>query len=272
VQFRRGPDFERHEEYIIRDGDRVRIEFPKDSPFGGQIIVEDGKDRRHYLPDRNEIRVLPPRQDEAYGHLLRMVRGNHGHRLTFAVNGQGRVAGYLTTQIAAVDDSGNIIQRLYIEPKTGAVLKRTLFDPVGTEMGGSWFSSVDLTPKIDPKMFRIVRKGAVVVRPEDTLRQLASTNGFILRTLPMKTGYRLEDVRVFRPMGEVVLMQVFTGSNGRISMFQLGRTIDEERLKEFGRRRFRTYTWTDEGRSFVLVGTQTQDSLERLGRSVTDRP
>ena len=63
VSIRRAGVVETHEEYITRDGSSMRIEFGTGSKLAGQIIVEDRTQRRHYLPDRNEIHVSGPRLD-----------------------------------------------------------------------------------------------------------------------------------------------------------------------------------------------------------------
>lgn len=271
VQFKRGPNLESHQEYIVRDGKRVRIEFPSDSPMAGQIIVEDGRDRYHYLPESNLIRVLPPRREEAYRHLLWMLRGPRGREFSFNVAGPSRVASYRVTQVVAKDDDGNVIQRLYIEPGTGIVLKRILYDPLGTEVGGYYFTEIDLTPRISNDVFRIVRRGAKYERPEDKLVSLAKENGFLYRLLPVKSGYRLEDTWAFRPMGVSTLMQIYSSDHGRLSLFQVSQPVDEEKLARYGGRRLNTYSWTDGGKTFVIVGSNSKEELVRLGRMVGDR-
>src|SRR5438094_251063 len=59
VEFKHGPDRASHVEYVLKDGIRTRIEFPDDSEYKGQIIVDDGQQRLHYYPDRNEIDAEP---------------------------------------------------------------------------------------------------------------------------------------------------------------------------------------------------------------------
>ena len=65
VEFRRRGDTVRITEYVTRDGQRIRLEFPEGSDFAGQVIVENASERKHYLPATNEIRILPPRKDES---------------------------------------------------------------------------------------------------------------------------------------------------------------------------------------------------------------
>jgi len=50
---------ESHQEFVTKDGPNMRVEFAKDSKYAGQIIIETASFRRHYFPDRNEIKESP---------------------------------------------------------------------------------------------------------------------------------------------------------------------------------------------------------------------
>lgn len=269
VEFRKGPDTVRHEEYLIRDGAKLRIEFPDTSPFAGQVIVEDGVVRRHFFPDKNEIHVLPPRRDEATMRLRRLTRP--GSKMTFATESGDRVAGYGTREVVVKDQAGNVVQRMFIEPKSGLVLKRLLFDPVGAPVGSFTFTKIDLHPTINPAVFRFSRQGATLVTPLDLLRRNLDDGPFVLRTLPPDSGYRLEFSRVMKPEGRPILMQIYTGNGRRLSLFQLEGDIDSDRLKRFARDRDSAYSWQSDGRTFVLVGNMRQEELRALAGRLTER-
>jgi hypothetical protein len=271
VEYRRGPDTVRYEEQIIRDGSRLRIEFPSDSPYAGQIVVEDGRVRRHFYPDRNEIRILPPRREEVMGRLHRLVKGG-GRKFSFVTGTSTNIAGVMAQPVSVQDAEGNVLQRLYIDPRSGVVLKRVLFDHVGTPRGSFAYTRIDLTPNINPSVFQINRRGARIVTPTDALRELVKDGPFVFRMLPPSTGFRLDFSRQIRPEGKPVLMQIYAGRGGRLTLFQLGATVDEKQLKRFGRGQFNTHSWQEDGRSFVLVGPLAQDELARLATRVQDRP
>ncbi|HEY0867203.1 MAG TPA: hypothetical protein VGE01_07490 [Fimbriimonas sp.] len=272
IEFRRGPDTIRHEEFVIRDGPRLRIEFPEGSKFAGQIIVENGHDRRHYFPDRNEIHVLPTRRDEALVRLKRLVKGHESSSYSFTSQGRYPIAGVSSELISAKDAYGNLLQKLYIEPKSGVVMRRVLFDRGGAPVGSFQYTKIDLAPTINPSVFTLVRKGARIVTQGDELRRMASEGGFLFRTLPNQTGYRLEHVRTMKPGGQPVLMQVLTNKGRKVSLFQLGTNVDRDQLKRMGRSRTESYSWQEDGRWFVLVGPLSQEDLQRLARMLTDQP
>lgn len=272
VSFRRGADSDQHTEYMIRDGSKLRVEFPAGSRFAGQIIVDNGVERRQYFPVENEIRILPPRIDDGSDRLKRLVLGPYSDQFRFVQNGKQVVAGYSTTVISILDGYGNTMQKLYIEPKSGAILKKVLLDRGGAPWGRFEFTKIDLTPRIDPSVFTLNRKGAKVITPMDAVRMAAAQGGFLVRTLPIETGYKLEFARVIKPRGESVLMQVFTSKGHRVSLFQLERSVDPDRLKKMGRGRDTVYSWQEDDRWYVLVGQTTQDELIRLARTLSDQP
>lgn len=267
VMFRRGPETIQHSEYVIRDGPRLRIEFPRESEFGGQIIVETKNERRHYFPDRNEIQVLPPRREEAFERLARLVKSPRD-RFRFNTGPDETVAGKNTEQVVVSDPSGNVVQRLYIEPKSGLVLKRQLFDDVGTRFGGFEFTEVDLNPRIRNDVFRLARRGARVVTPTQLLEELARREGFRPVVLPPTDGVKLEWSGIWKIDGEDVLTQSYAVSDGRLSLFQLKRIVSPEKLSKFARGRVKFVYWRKDGRTFVLVGNRSAEELRRLAEPI----
>ncbi len=267
VEFHFGKNADHHEEYVTRDGEFVRIEFPSNSKFSGQIIVEDGKERRHYFPDKNEIRVLPPRREEALNKLIRLSKGGFGKRFQIKLGSGEKVAGYPTATISVEDSDGNVVDKIFIEPKTGAVLKRYIFDKAGTRVGMFEFQEVDLHPaRFSPELFKIERKGAKVVTPYDNLRRLALKEGFENVYLPRYTGYLLEWVKVQKEQGSPVLIQVYSCDERKLTMFQIKGNLDQAQLNKFVRSEFKVKTWRMNGETFVLMGGHDMEALNHLAK------
>lgn len=272
VEFKFGPERNNHIEYVLKDGVRSRTEFPGDSPYKGQIIVEDGTHRYHYFPDRNEIRIEPPRGRE-FGRHLRGPGpdGDHRHEpLRHTVVDGGPIAGFKTQLISASDANGNVLQKLWIEPRTGVVLKRVMFDPVGARIGYFEFSRINFNPKFAPGDFRIDRKGATVITPAMTARRLAMQLGLTPSILPESTGFQLEGARVLHPDGKDVLAQTYTGQEGRFTLFQLRAAVDQNRLQKMTRGRLASYSWERGGQGFALLGDLPQPRLREIARLLGD--
>lgn len=255
---------DQHEEIVLRDGPRTRIEFPSGGQYAGQVIVENAKERRHFLPASNEVRILPPRREEGIERLRRLARSGK-----VTTEPGGKVAGVSTVEVLASDAAGNPIQRLSIDPNSGLVLRRRVYDDTGVEVGGFVFTKIDLTPEpFAAALFRLDRRGAQVTTPWDLLNRLAKRNDFAAVGIPASTGFRLDAVRVAKLVEGGVLVQIYIGPGGRLSLYQLRAPVDPAVLRRQSRGTVRTLSWTSDSRTFVLVGPQDDATLARLKGAV----
>lgn len=262
VRFRRGPDRTEFKEFIIKDGGRTRIEFPDDSPYAGQIIVETPSERRHYYPDSNEIRVTPPRREFAFGRLLSGPKRPGRGGIKFSIRPGERVAGRSTVLALVADDKGNTLQKIWIDESTALILKREMLDPVGAPVGHFEFTRVNYSPRIVAEDFMIRRAGAVVVTPRDLARRLCAEHKMLPIFLPESTKFQLEFSRVSK-MGDVpVFVQFYRKGEVGLSLYQYAGAS----RSDSGRRPrdFESYSWSREGRNFSLVGKLTRSELEKL--------
>jgi hypothetical protein len=230
------------------------------------VIVEDGKTRRHFLPLLNEIRVLPPRRDEA---LLRIGRALRKGGLQITSADGGAIAGRRTTLFTVADGQGNLSQRLYIDVDTALVLKRILYDPVGAQIGYFEFVQVEYPGHISPKLFTLDRKGATIVTPDDELVRQCREGGFNLLRIPDGLGYRLEGARSLKMRGDNVLAQSYSTPRGKLSLFQVRALIPAERLMGMRRGDVRISVWQSNGTTYALVGPQDQAELDGLAKRLS---
>lgn len=259
-----------HREYVTRDGARTRISFPDDSDFRGQVIVELPGERRHFFPDKNEIHIMPPRGEETVRRLVDMIsRGRErGHRVTEDAGGE--VAGVGTRLVSLIDRDGNTMQKIWIEPNSGVMLKRELLDRTGNPMGGFEFLSVNFKPRIESRDFEINRKGAVVLTQADFARRIAREHGFSSRLLPPSTGWKVEHARLLRRPQEPVLAVGYVSSSGRMMIFQHKGQLDSRRLEEMARGEANIHVFSQGGETFVLVSDLPKTTLERLAGTLRD--
>lgn len=262
VRFRRGPDRTEFKEFIIKDGSRTRIEFPEDSPYAGQIIVETPTERRHYYPDSNEIRVTPPRREFAFGRLLSGPRRSGRGAVKFTIREGDRVAGRSTVLALVTDDKGNTLQKIWIDESTALILKREMLDPVGAPVAHFEFTRVNFNPRIVAEDFLIRRAGAVVVTALDLAKRLCAEHKMMPVFLPESSRFQLEFSRVSK-IGDVpVFVQFYRKGEVGLSLYQYagsGRSDSGRRPRDF-----ESYSWSREGRNFSLVGKLTRLELEKL--------
>ncbi len=262
VEVLEGSNRERHVEYVLRDGPRTRTWFPSASPYAGQVIVETPRERRHYYPGRNEIYVTPPRREEAVARLMRLGRRS-GIRVT--VKDGPAIAERPTVQVSLLEGSGNPIQHLWIDREQAVILKRELFDAVGTRVGFFEFTDIDYRPRINPGDFELDRKGAKVVTPVDQLARLAKQGGLNAVRLPDSEGYRLEWVRRL-PGGRVtVIQQAYSKGDVSLSFFHAGAEVNLPMLRRT-QKGFESFSWTQQGNTYALLGNVGADELRRLAR------
>jgi len=269
VELRRDGKMLRFTEIVTRLGQRTRTEFSEDSPFSGQIIVEDAQNRRHFLPDSNEVRVLPARAEDGVPGIIKAYKS--GTKMSFRMGRPELIAGRRAPRLDVRDPDGNVLQQFWIDPQSGAVLQRKVYDSVGTYVGGFRFESVDFKAAIDPGIFVLMRKGAKLTTPEMTLDEMIQQGGFAAVTLKGAPGFRLDNVRVISPVGAPVLLQAYVGSGRRVILFQTKADLDPERMKRFARAGTRTVVWTAQGRNFALVGPSKGTDLESLAEYAKKR-
>jgi hypothetical protein len=153
-----------------------------------------------------------------------------------------------------MDERGNRLQNLYIDPTTGAVLKNEIFDFAGTSLGSYEFKSINFVGRINPRRFEFNRKGAKIVSPEMLAREIAAKNDLPAEILPKASGFELESVRMIAPEGKNVLLYMYTSRDGRLSVFQTRSDIERSRLERIGRQEISSRTWRVGRVTYVVVG------------------
>lgn len=268
VEFKRGPDRDSHVEYVVRDGARTRIEFPGSSPVSGQIIVENERERQHYFPDVNEIHIMASRREEIASRLIGMMR-DLGGRAEVRVTDGDKVAGMPTSLVTIGEREGNVLQKLWVHQRTGLLLKRELFDSVGSRVGFFEFSEVNLNPDIQPSDFRILRKNAKMLTPLDLVRRFSRQSGFEPLTIRSESEVQLDEVRVIRLAQEPVLVQTYKSPIGPLTLFQTKGDVDRRAFERMARiEKFNSWVWTQGGKTLALIGNQSETELKRLSRLV----
>jgi outer membrane lipoprotein-sorting protein len=270
VEYRKSGDRKRHVEYVLKDGRKTRIEFPEGSPNYGQIILEVGNTRFHYIPGREEVQKTPARGDDAVARLASMIRNTK--RFNIVTAGADTIAGIKAQRANFTDSLGNTVQSLWIDTKSGLILKRELYDQVGLVVGAFEFQTVNLHPKIRREDFTINRKGIKVVQLDERLHRLCDVNGFLPNGIKENRGYQWIAVRVLNPKGrQPILMQTYKADKKILSLFQVKGALDQKRLERLATARFRSYSWTVSNHTFALIGDMSEVDLKHIADLVGQR-
>jgi hypothetical protein len=161
------------------------------------------------------------------------------------------------------------VQRLFIEPTSGVIMKRQIFDLVGTPVGFFEFSSIDLNPKIDPSVFKIQRKNAKLITPLIQLQRVCQRRGFAYRFLSGASGFQLEGAVGRKFAGIEGLVQTYLSGKMRLWVYQLKAPIDPDRLKQQAGPNQKFFSFQAAGETIVLIGNMPERNLEHLASQLT---
>ena len=259
-----------HNEYVTKDGPNLRIEFAPGSPFAGQIIVETQKERKHYFPDRNEIREYPSVGKKQFEGFRGNYRGGRGGATHNETSNGGVIAGLRCTKYQLSDTNNNPIVQIFIEPRSGMLVKRVLFDPTGNIAGSYEFVTLTLDPKIQPGAFKIMHKGATVVHPIDDLRRHGKTLGIPALSLPKSSGFLLENVYTRDVKGAKVIVESYVAEDSRLTVFLTKSELNASDLKRNSRGELKSYVRTLNGVTIVIMGEQLEDRLRALSSQLSE--
>lgn len=269
VSFWEGSERRTHVEFILKDGPRSRIWFPPGSPNHGHIIIENGPKRVQYLPESDKVIESPSRGDDALRRLAATIRNTARFKLEVAKGDS--LAGFPTQRVSITDHRGNCFQRLWIEPKSGMVLKRELYDRIGTVVGSFQFTNINFSPKIQRGDFE-VKRNVRQVRLKELLLELCEKHGFERLALAEDREYALQAVRVLNPKGKLpVLMQSYFGPKGVVTLFQFKGEVSPSRLGKLAKEGTSAHAWKAYGKTLVLVGEVNRPELVRLSGLVGKR-
>lgn len=252
-----------HTEYILRDGRRVRVTFPTGSRFAGQIIVDDGVARRHYNPKNKQVNEQPSQVDDTFN---RFRGPNDQIRLPrLAISDGGTIAGVSTTLVSVLGKNDFVVQQLYIDSRTGAVLRRAGYNPNTRAMVAYFeYRSVNYNPTIGVSDFLINEPINRVVTPALQVRNQSRRLGVPTVLLSARSGFVLLSSRLNQQVGQGFVHELYRGPRGRLSVFVLKAQVDPSRFVERGNAANQAYAVQFSGATVVLVGAYDRGALEQL--------
>ena len=260
---------ERVIEQVLRSGPDTRVEFPKGSPRYGEVMVERGPRRWHWVPSENTIYVgEAKRREKLEERLPRVLEGIRRGSLKLEIGDAARVAGRKCTELLLKRKDGANVWRLYVDDATGVLLKQQIIDPSNPDrvIGGFEYTQVDFDAKPSPEDFVIKHPGAKIVQDdfvpiEDAQKRVPFR---ILRPEPAPSGMRLAGAKAVELGGRPGVHLLYHDVHGMdpISVFQVRGTIPRDALSRLRHREFRMAT-RQAGEVFLAaMGKLTQERLQ----------
>lgn len=260
VEVRNGASRTQDREHILRDGAKSRTFFPRDSSRFGEIIVETSTERKVFDLKKNTIFIT---RGQGVGvDRLNMLMRRGGK---FTDEKAERIAERDTRIVAVGDDRGRVQQRIWIDTKTGVILKRELYDMAGARESFYEYKSIDFSPSFAPGDFTLNVPGAKIMTAYDVAKEHGTTLGFTPAFLP-KDKYPLDTARIVRSPAGTFLHLTFATEDGVVSLFQAKGKLPIDRIPSGKGNRFSVVAWVANNSSYALIGRGNQEKLERLAR------
>ena len=267
VEFLTGQRWRTHTEYVTHQGARTRIEVAV-ARGKGPVAVEDGTQRWEYFPGRNEIEQLPARNDDSIRRLAGQVASHIRERWTIGQEDGGEVAGIATKLAVFTDRRGVVRERLYIDPQTGMILKRIVYDLAGAEKAGFRYETIDYTASIPEQAFALNFPGAKVVTVHERLSRIQRRLGFFTNRL-RSSRYRLDSVKEFKAGTENGIAQFYSIGDRKFAVVQTRGPLDPGKLRQLSSPKTHVYTCQRNGETIAIVGEIDERSLEEISRDLT---
>ena len=253
-------------ENVVRDGPRSRTEYSGSDEIAGQIAVDDGKFRWHYLPKENVINKSPSLQHQNSERLDMLMRERRAEYKVTVSDG-GSVAGYPTFLITLTSDRGTE-HKIWVEKSRKAILKREINGPDKNRGMSYYFESFEYRRHIEGENFVINKPGATVLEPKDRLALAAKKVTYSPYAIVGDASFELYESSSFVVDGKSVLRSTYGDGRTVVTLVQVKGPIDEQRLKGREGARINVHVWQADGYNFALVGDLPVPELERLAKLV----
>jgi hypothetical protein len=265
VSFRRGDRTVTFQERIIRSGSNLRIEHPPGSPFAGQIIVDTGSLRRHYLPDQKIIRELP-RAAGSFGRDLIEAFGRRGGDWKEARSGEQVAGRAIRRFVHSSSPLGSVA--VEIDSESGVILAREIKDRQGAVIGSFRFRAIKMNPTLRGSEFRLNIPGVKVVRIHDELKEAAAELG--LKPIRIRAGgFELMSVRKINSEAGKALLVQFMRNTDRVTVVASKKELDGKTLRALVRGRGNLHMWKQDSVSLAVISSLPESSLKWIADRVS---
>ncbi len=270
-------DGKRHNrvEQVLRDGTRSRVEFPdRDDPRHGEVVVENGRMRKHWVPRKNTIFEGPARRQERLtGQFPRVLEGIRKGDLRVKAAGTSRIAGRecRNYEIRRKDDM--LVWTLGVDSEKFLLLKQEIYDPTNDKrvIGGFEIATIDFDVKVDDQDFEIVKNGAKIVHDEyQPVEEVQRELDFRILKPRMPAGYTLVGAKIFQVGPNRGAHLVFEDSTAMVpvSIFEVRGNLPREQIAKHKAADFQMVSRQVDDIFAVVMGRLPVDQIRSIADSL----
>ncbi|GIV20899.1 MAG: hypothetical protein KatS3mg023_2650 [Armatimonadota bacterium] len=266
------------EEHILRVGIRYRVEYLQPPRRRGEVLIDDGVRRFHYLPQMKRVHILPSDQPLLLRRRRELLQRLRKKEMILEVKGIESVAGRRAVLLEAKTRQGQPLRRWWVDGEFGVILRMEELTPRGEVRMRTEYVRLTLPAVIPPERF--MPRFPAQVRRQDILppsRVFASVQEaqplvpFTIRQpQALPKGFRLVEVRV-RIVGQRPLVSLhYTDEGSSLALFQtrLPLRADAPLLRSLTPLGARVETWRDGDVNLVLIGNAPPEVFDQVRRSV----
>lgn len=266
------------EEHVMRAGARYRVEYLQPPMRRGEVLIDDGVRRFHYVPRLKKVQILPSDQPLILRRRREMLGRLRRGEIVLEVRGFDSVAGRRAVLLEAKSRQGQPLRRWWIDREYGVILRMEELTPHGEVRMRTEYIRLTLPAVIPPERF--APRFPAQVRRQDVLppsRVFASIEEAqplvpftIRRPQALPRGFRLVEVRV-RIVGQRPLVSLhYTDEATSLVLFQtrLPLHADAPLLKSLAPLSARVEAWRDGDVNLVLIGNAPPEVFEQIRRAV----
>jgi negative regulator of sigma E activity len=266
------------EERIVRSGVRYRVEYLRPPLRRGEVLIDDGVQRFHFVPRLKKVQVFPSEQPLMLRRRQEMVRRLRRGQLSLEAKDAEPVAGRNAVLLVMKNAQGTPQRRWWIDREYGVILRMEELTPRGELRMRTEY--IRLTIPADVRPDRFAPRFPAQAQQQNVLpptRVFASVEeAQVLVPFPIRQprelpeGYRLTEVRL-RLIGQRPLVSLhYSDGVSSIALFQTRVPLRDDMplLRSLSPLAAQVERWRDGDVTMVLVGDAPPEAFEQIRKAI----
>ncbi len=265
-------------EYIVRLGVRYRVEYLQPTPRRGEVLIDDGLQRFHYLPRQKKVQILPSDQPQTLRRRQDMLDRLRRRELLLTVRDAEPIAGRHSVLLEATTADRKPLRRWWIDREHGVILRMEELTPRGEVRMRSEYIRLTAPTEVPPERFepRFPRQAVQqnILPPARVFNSVSDAQPFVPFTIrqprELPRGFRLLEVRV-RPVRMRPLVSLhYTDEVSSLLLFQTRLPLrpDAPFLRTLAPLSTRVDVWSEGDVNFALLGNAPPAAFDQMRRAL----
>ncbi len=266
------------EEHIVRSGVRYRVEYLRPLVRRGEVLIDDGVRRFHFLPRLKKVDVLPSEQPLMLRRRREMVQRLRWGELVLETKDAEPVAGRKTVLLVMKSAKGKPLRRWWIDREYGVILRMEELTPRGEVRMRTEYVRLTIPADVRPDRFaphfpaqvqqRNILPPTRVFASVDEAQPLVPFPIRQPRELP--SGYRLTEVRLRLIRMRPLVSLHYSDGVSSMALFQTRVPLHDDMplLRSLSPLEARVEKWRDGDVTLVLIGNAPAEVFQQIRTAI----